>query len=317
MSAFALDDQSVSYGFSPCARVFTFHNGKGGVGKTSTTVNIGAAIAALGAKVLMVDLDPNGSMCRDYGYERDPGQTMLDALMKATPFQVARSVRPNLDVVKGGHAMKNFLTSYMTATFTDPNGPRIHERLWAALAPVLADGGYDFVFIDTPPNEEHLTIAAMALSQGVVIPTKSDEGSKDAVKEAAHRFVTAAKMNPQLKLVGAILFDIKAGARRAERALRTDMESIVDGAAPVFARRVREAKNAGDECRAYGLTAAELDQAMKQERDERILALREGKKAAPSRFKNTNAALLAEDYDVLTKEFLSRVREIEQSVEVA
>jgi chromosome partitioning protein len=315
-SAFVRPEEQVV--FCPLERVYSLHNGKGGVGKTSVATNLSVESASIGLNVLVVDLDPGGSLYLDLGYAEDDGTAMLNALMTGAPFTVTRGVRPNLDVVRGGEAMKNFLPRFLAESFADPDAPRVHERLWASLAPVVEDGAYDLVFIDTPPNEEHLTIAAMSLSTAVLIPSTTDDGSTAAVTKAAKRFVKAMKFNPELALAGAVLFNIKAGARRTERELREALSEIVGNDSMVFPQRIREATTASRECRKYGLAARELVTEMRTEAAERISALKAGKAPASTRFRSTNAEGLAADYEGLAKQVLHRLAEIERSrVEVA
>ena len=79
-----------------------FANGKGGVGKTSLSANCGGLAAAGGWRVLILDLDPQGNLARDLGYDVADGQDLLNALITGTEPPLLKDVRPGLDVVPGG-----------------------------------------------------------------------------------------------------------------------------------------------------------------------------------------------------------------------
>ena len=84
------------------ARTVAIAQGKGGVGKTSVTSNIGGLAALAGLRTLIIDLDPQGNMARDLGMEPNNGQQLLSALVSGSDLPVVINVRDKLDVVPGG-----------------------------------------------------------------------------------------------------------------------------------------------------------------------------------------------------------------------
>lgn len=91
------------------ARVVVVAQGKGGVGKTSLTANVAGLAALAGHRVLAVDLDQQGNLARDLGYEPGDGERLLQAVVAGQPVPVVPNVRPGLDVVPGGPATGDLL----------------------------------------------------------------------------------------------------------------------------------------------------------------------------------------------------------------
>ncbi len=91
------------------ARVVVVAQGKGGVGKTSLTANVAGLAAASGHRVLAVDLDQQGNLARDLGYEPGDGERLLQAFVAGQPVPVVKGIRPGLDVVPGGPAIGDLL----------------------------------------------------------------------------------------------------------------------------------------------------------------------------------------------------------------
>jgi chromosome partitioning protein len=146
-------------------RVISFANQKGGVAKTTTTLNLGVAFAEHGLKVLLVDLDPQGNLTMSQGLNPDSiERSMFDVLVHRLPIQeVIHHAEVDLAVSSIDLAGAELALASMIG----------RER---ALEKALADvrGGYDFVLIDTPPSLGLLTINALVASTGVIVPVQCE-----------------------------------------------------------------------------------------------------------------------------------------------
>ena len=151
------------------ARVISMCNQKGGVGKTTTTINLGAALAEYGRKVLLVDFDPQGSLSVGLGLNpHEMDLTIYNALM-----QNDVSIK---DVIVGsGVAGMDLVPSNIDLSAAEVqlvNEVAREQSLQRVLAPVLAD--YDFVLIDCQPSLGLLTVNALTASNGVLVPLECE-----------------------------------------------------------------------------------------------------------------------------------------------
>lgn len=288
-------------------RVVCLANGKGGVGKTTTAANVGAYVALAGSKVLMVDLDPQGDLARDLGYEPQTGEGLFNALITGGTPDLMRNVRENLDVVPGGQALED-IQGLMVSRANRAGAGDFGDMLYAVLAPVAHD--YDLILIDTPPGERTLVEGAFAISSAVVIPTKSDDASIDGVERVARRFMAVRDRNPALQLAGVVLFGVGPRSLRLERSVRQTLEDMLGTVAPVFETRIRNLESASADARKKGLLFHELEGAVTEAQKLRLKALRAGEKPAEGFF-SRNAGGLAEEFETLTGELLSRLNQIE------
>src|SRR6185369_12356302 len=137
------------------ARVIAFANQKGGVAKTTTTLNLGVALAEQGLRVLLVDLDPQGNLTMSQGWNPDEiDRSMFDVLVHRLP--ITEIVRQNeLDVA---------------VSSIDLAGAEL--AIEKALAPVREN--YDWILIDTPPSLGLLTINALVAADGVIVPVQCE-----------------------------------------------------------------------------------------------------------------------------------------------
>src|SRR2546421_970981 len=150
------------------ASVIAVANQKGGVAKTTTVTHLGAALAELGKKVLLVDLDPQGHLAEGFGLVSDQlASEMSDVLegSKRITDIIIPDIRPNLDL-----APSNIRLSDMELTLVNL---RFREyKLKKVLEPVL--GLYDYIIIDCPPNLGLLTINALMAADKVLIPMATE-----------------------------------------------------------------------------------------------------------------------------------------------
>jgi chromosome partitioning protein len=149
----------------PMGRVISFANQKGGVAKTTTTLNLGVALAEQGLKVLLVDLDPQGNLTMSQGLNPDTiERSMFDVLVHRLPIQeVVHHTEVDLAVSSIDLAGAELALSSMIGR---------ERALEKAIAPVREN--YDYVLIDTPPSLGLLTINALVASNGVIVPVQCE-----------------------------------------------------------------------------------------------------------------------------------------------
>ena len=275
-------------------------NGKGGVGKTSITANVAGTAALSGWSVLAVDLDPQGNLGNDLGYnarkESDDGQGMLNAVLSGEPLEPLVGVREHLDVVPGGEA----LDELVVALTAGQSGLLATRTVLTALAPIAHR--YQLILIDCPPAAGVLLDAAMAAVRFLVIPTRRDSASLDGFVRVARRFADVrAGPNPALELLGVVLFDFGSSDRRMLAETRVELERDLDGAARVFQAFIRNSRRAPGDMRDRGMLAYEYEEAAAN-------ATPWYKDRNAPRF-SPSAAALAEDYQRLTAEMLSEISE--------
>jgi chromosome partitioning protein len=288
-------------------RVLVLASAKGGVGKTSIAANV-AGKAAGDLRVLVIDLDPRGSLHRDLGYPKQDGTALFNALVQLTPLPILANVRPNLDVVPGGAAMQDISGMLLVRQMSNPESGEFADLLYAGLAPIAEE--YDLIIIDTSPGEATIVQGAFTVASAVVIPSKSDGGSTDAVEGVADRFKAVRERNPRLAVAGAVLFDVGSTSRKIERNLRNELSDLLETAAPVFTTRIRHAEGAARDAREHGRLIHELDGEVEQANKLRFADFKRGIQHQP-KFHTSNASGLAADYENLTQEILIRISELE------
>ncbi len=191
------------------AHIFCIANQKGGVGKTTTTVNLSAGLAKVGQRVLLIDLDPQGNATMGCGVDkRQLAHSVYDVLLGSASVAEARVRTDKLadsgcafDVLGANRELAGAEVELVTME-------RREKRLKAALAEV--DAEYDFVLIDCPPSLSMLTLNGLCAAHGVVVPMQCEyfalEGLTDLVNTIKQ---VHANLNRDLKIIGLlrVMFD--------------------------------------------------------------------------------------------------------------
>jgi chromosome partitioning protein len=178
----------------PMGRVISFANQKGGVAKTTTTLNLGVALAEQGLKVLLVDLDPQGNLTMSQGLNPDTiERSMFDVLVHRLPIQeVIHHAEVDLAVSSIDLAGAELALSSMIGR---------ERALEKALAPVRES--YDYVLIDTPPSLGLLTINALVASNGVIVPVQTEYLSLRGLVQLENTLsMIRENLNPEVGIVG-------------------------------------------------------------------------------------------------------------------
>lgn len=296
------------------ARVVAIANGKGGVGKTSLATTLAGLAATAGYKILLIDLDPQGNAGEDLGYtgrgEGDDGAGLVAAIAADLPLSVSlEQVRENIDVICGGERLDD-LAGLLLSRYSRGKDD-VADVLASPLSVLLAQREYDLVLVDCPPGEPTLQMLALGAARWLVIPTRGDAGSHKGMTRIARRLVQARTHNPDIEVLGVVLFDIASTATRLRRKIHDEITEALGGVAPLFEATIRHSVAATD-ARGLGLLIHEHAAAL--EGDEPFWqALREGR--AP--VSPGSAPALAGDYAALAHEILLRISTLEGAQEEA
>jgi len=178
----------------PMGRVISFANQKGGVAKTTTTLNLGVALAEQNLRVLLCDLDPQGNLTMSQGLNPDTiERSMFDVLVHRLPIQeVIHHTEVDLAVSSIDLAGAELALSSMIGR---------ERALEKALAPVR--DSYDYVLIDTPPSLGLLTINALVASNGVIVPVQCEYLSLRGLVQLENTLsMIRENLNPEVGIEG-------------------------------------------------------------------------------------------------------------------
>ena len=292
-------------------RVVAVVNGKGGVGKTSISANLAGLLAVAGYRTCVIDLDPQGNLGIDLGYKGaglgDEGAGLLNACVTgATPTPLP-DIRPNLDVVPGGGELHDLAAFLQTRKAAGRGGT---ENMVSSVMNLASS--YEITFLDCPPGYAVIQEGALQAARWLLIPTKTDDASRDGLREVARRFVIARETNPVLELVGVVMFGVKPGATRLRNLAVSRLAQDLGSNELIFSSAIRQVEAAAVDARRRGQLAHELEQAL-EGAPKWYERLRHPETAGSA--VAASAVSLAEDYAGLAHELLGRIQAAEQRVE--
>jgi chromosome partitioning protein len=178
-------------------RIICFANQKGGVGKTSTCVNLCAAVKDKKRKILLIDADPQGNASTGMGVDKHRTPNLYDVMIQGVPAREAIVETPYGDVLPA-----NINLSGASIELVDEPG-REHV-LRKALEPIRDE--YEYIFIDCPPSLGLLTLNALVAADGIIIPVQCEyyamEGLTDLITSMK---LTKKRFNPDLQIEGILL----------------------------------------------------------------------------------------------------------------
>jgi chromosome partitioning protein len=203
-------------------QVIVLANQKGGVAKTTTTLNLGVAFSEQGYKVLLVDLDPQGNLTMSQGLNPDTIQkSMFDVLVHRLPIEQVIEQREveiavsSIDLAGADMALASQIGR--------------ERALEKALAPIK--DRYDYIFIDTPPSLGLLTINAFVAATGVVVPVQTEYLSLRGLVQLENTLsMVRENLNPRVEIIGILptMYDKRVThSREADEILRENFGDLV------------------------------------------------------------------------------------------
>ena len=207
---------------SPLSRVISFANQKGGVAKTTTTLNLGVALKEKGHTVLLVDLDPQGNLTMSQGWNPDEiERSMFDVLVHKLPIEeIVRVAEVDVAVSSIDLAGAELALSSMIGR------ERALEKALVSVKPQ-----YDYILIDTPPSLGLLTINALVASNGVIVPVQCEYLSLRGLVQLENTLTMIREnLNPEVGIQGILptMYDGRTlHAREAVEILQENFGELV------------------------------------------------------------------------------------------
>ena len=223
---------------SKTAKIVSVTNQKGGVGKTTTTINLAAALAELGKKILIVDLDPQGNASTGLGVDPEDREfTTFDLLLEDADLTdvISKTEIDGLSIIPANIDLSSADIELYS------NEKRIFLLHDALRQPAMDQFSFDYILIDCPPSLTLLTVNALVASHSVMIPLQSEFFALEGLSQLMLTIREVRESaNPNLRIEGVVLtmFDVRNNlSQQVEKDARDNLDELVYKA--IIPRNVR------------------------------------------------------------------------------
>ena len=180
-------------------RIIAIANQKGGVGKTTTSINLAASLAIKGKKVLLIDTDPQGNATSGFGIEKNEVEnTIYELILEECSIQdcIIKDVLPNISIIPSN--------VNLAAAEIELIGVEKKEFILKSAVDYVIDQ-YDYVIIDCPPSLNMLTINSMTTANSVLVPIQCEYYALEGLSQLIHTInLVNARLNPNLEMEGVV-----------------------------------------------------------------------------------------------------------------
>lgn len=249
-------------------RIVAISNQKGGVGKTTTAINLSACLAARGVRVLLIDLDPQANATSGLGIAQEEGSSMYPCLVgEVNPMEVIRSTRlPNLSIIRSHQELAGCEVELAQT------GNHL-VRLRDVLHPLRYAGHFDYAIMDCPPSLGVLMTGALAAADEILVPIQCEYFGLEGLSKIVNivQQIRESGANPNLALEGIVMTMYDSRANLAQQVV-SDVKSyfaevvyntiiprtIRLGEAPSFGKSIIEYEPSGRGAQGYNSLAQEF-----------------------------------------------------------
>lgn len=249
-------------------RIVAIANQKGGVGKTTTALNLSACLAARGVRVLLIDVDPQGNATSGLGIQQDEGGSLYPCLIGQTdPMEVIRSTRlPGLSMIRGHQELAG---CEIELAQTGHHLTRLRE----VLRPLTYTGHFDYVVLDCPPSLGVLMTGALAAADELLVPIQCEYFGLEGLSKIVNivQQIRESGVNPELLLEGIVMTMFDARMNLSQQVVgdvrnyfgQTVYQTVIPrsirlGEAPSFGKSIIEYEPNGRGAQAYHALAEEF-----------------------------------------------------------